>query len=153
MAAAIRQCTFDELASAASFGALCAGYAAESGRIAELGEHKVDGDAYRAMEAAGVARCIGAWDGDQLVGFGVVTLSVLPHFSKLIGCLISFFVAASARKGGTGTQIREAAERIAHERGAAGLMISAPAESRLDVILPRIGYRATNRLYFRGFGE
>jgi hypothetical protein len=32
-------------------------------------------------------------------------------------------------------------------------MISAPAESRLDVILPRIGYRATNRVYFKGFGH
>lgn len=148
--ATVRQCTFDELASAANFATLCADYAAESGRLDELGEHNVDGDAYRAMEAAGVAHCIGAWDGDGLVGFGVVTLSVLPHYSKLIGCLISFFVAPDARRGGTGTQIREAAEHIAKERGAVGLMISAPAGSRLDVILPRIGYRATNQLFFKG---
>lgn len=145
------QCTFDELASVAGFDALCAEYAAEAGRMAEFGEPKVDADAYRAMEAAGVAYCIGAWDDAGVVGFGVVTLSVLPHYSKLIGCLISFFVAARARKGGAGTRIRELAEQIAKERGALGLMISAPVESRLDVILPRVGYRPTNRLYFKGF--
>lgn len=155
MAATIRKCTFDELASAAGFDALCAEYAAESGRMSELGAPKVDVDAYRAMEAAGIAQCIGAWDvgayRDELVGFGVVTISVLPHYSKLVGALISFFVASSARQGGTGTRIRQLAEDIAKERGALGLMISAPAESRLDVILPRIGYRATNRLYFKAF--
>lgn len=149
----VRQCTFNELASAAEFDGLCSEYAAESGRMSELGEPKVDASAYRAMEAAGIAHCIGAWQGDQLVGFGVVTLSVLPHFSKLIGALISFFVASNARKGGTGTRIRETAERIAQEHGALGLMISAPSESRLDVILPRSGYRATNRVYFKGLGH
>lgn len=147
----VRQCTFDDLASAAEFDVLCAEYAAESGRMAEFGTPKVDADAYRAMEAAGVAHCIGVWRDSELAGFGAVTLSVLPHFSKLIGCLISFYVAPAARRGGTGTRIREIAEHIAQEHGAVGLMISAPSESRLDVILPRIGYRATNRLYFKGF--
>lgn len=153
MPTVIRECTFDELATAAGFDDLCAEYAAESGRMAEFGEPKVDGNAYRAMEAAGVAQCIGVWDADELVGFGVVTLTVLPHYSKLIGCLISFFVAARARDGSAGTRLRNLAEQIASERGAVGLMISAPSESRLDVILPRIGYRATNRLYFKGFGH
>lgn len=153
MATVIRECTFDELASAAGFDALCAEYAAEAGRMPEFGEPDVNGNAYRAMEAAGVAQCIGVWRGDELAGFGVVTLSVLPHYSKLIGCLISFFVAEHARTGSAGTRLRQAAERIAKERGAIGLMISAPSESRLDVILPRSGYRATNRLYFKGFGK
>jgi hypothetical protein len=149
----VRPCTFDELASAAGFDALCAEYAAESGRMSELGEPRVDGNAYRAMEAAGLAQCIGVWNGADLVGFGVVTLTVLPHYSKLIGCLISFFVASSARQGSAGTRLRLEAERIAQQRGALGLMISAPEESRLDVILPRNGYRATNRVYFKGFGH
>jgi GNAT superfamily N-acetyltransferase len=145
----VRQCTFDDLASAAEFDVLCAAYAQESGRMPEFGEPDVNGSAYRAMEAAGIAQCIGAWNGDVLVGFGVVSLSVLPHYSKLIGCLISFFVAPHARSGGTGSLIRDLAEQIAARRGAVGLMISAPTESRLDTILPRIGYRATNRLYFK----
>jgi hypothetical protein len=153
VATVIRECTFDELASAAGFDALCAEYAAESGRMAEFGTPKVDANSYRAMEAAGVAQCIGVWRGDELAGFGVVTISVLPHYTKLIGCLISFFVTANARMGSAGTRLRQAAERIAQERGAVGLMISAPCDSRLDVILPRNGYRATNRLYFKGFGQ
>lgn len=152
MTTVVRECLAGELANASNFDALCVEYAAESG-IPELGDANVDVPAYRAMEAVGMACCIGAWRDDELVGFGVVTLSVLPHFSKRVGCLISFFVAASARKGGTGTRIREAAERIAKERGGEGLFISAPSESRLDAILPRSGYRATNRLYFKGFGQ
>lgn len=151
MPTVIRKCTFDDLASAAGFDTLCAEYAAESGRMPEFGEPKLDTDAYRAMETAGIAQCIGVWRGDELAGFGVVTLSVLPHYSKPIGCLISFFVTANARMGSAGTRLREAAEDIAKERGAVGLMISAPEDSRLDVILPRNGYRATNRLYFKGF--
>lgn len=153
MTVTIRQCTFDELASAAAFDALCVEYAAESGRMSELGEPRIDAAQYRAMEAAGIACCIGAWRDDELVGFGVLTLSVLPHFSVLVGGLISFFVGASARRTGAGTQIRLTAERIAEERGAVGLIISAPSESRLDVILPRSGYRTTNRLYFKGFAQ
>lgn len=153
MATVIRECTFDDLAGSAGFDALCAEYAAESGRMPEFGEPKVDGDAFRAMEAAGMAHCLGVWYGDELAGFGVVTLSVLPHYSKRIGCLISFYVAPIARSGSAGTRLREAAERMAHEHGAVGLMISAPTESRLDVILPRNGYRATNRLFFKGFAK
>ncbi|MEQ0776171.1 GNAT family N-acetyltransferase [Paraburkholderia tropica] len=150
MATVIRECPADEIASAPNFDALCAEYAAESG-ITELGQANVDVPMYRAMEAAGLGWCIGAWRGDELIGFGVVTLTKLPHFSKLAGCLISYFVAAAGRDGSAGTRIREEAEHIAKARGAVGLMISAPCESRLDVILPRVGYRATNRLYFRGF--
>lgn len=153
MATVIRECTFDELASAAGFHALCADYAAESGRMPEFGEPKVDAEAYRAMEAAGAAHCLGVWCGDELAGFGVVTLSTLPHYSKRIGCLISFYVAPVARNGSAGTRLREAAERIAIKHGAVGLMISAPTDSRLDVILPRSGYRATNSLFFKGFAQ
>jgi hypothetical protein len=149
----VRQCKFDELANAPGFDVLCAEYAAESARMPEFGEPKIDAGTYRAMEATGMAHCIGAWNvgayRDELVGFGVVVLSTLPHYSKLIGSLISFFVAHTARKGGTGTQIRELAERISQERGALALLISAPVESRLDVILPRSGYRETNRLYVK----
>lgn len=152
MPVAIRECPADEIASAANFGALCVEYAAESG-IPELGTANVDIPMYRSMEAVGMGCCIGAWDGDELVGFAALTLSVLPHFSKRIGCLISFFVVPHARTGGTGTRIRHAAEGIALSRGAVGMMISAPSESRLDVILPRSGYRATNRMYFKGFGQ
>lgn len=152
MPVVIRECPADELATASNFDALCTAYAAESG-IPELGTANVDIPMYRSMEAVGMGCCIGAWDGNELVGFGVLTLSVLPHFSKRIGCLISFFVASGARKGGTGTRIRHLAEAIATERGAVGMMISAPSESRLDVILPRIGYRATNRLYFKSLGQ
>jgi GNAT superfamily N-acetyltransferase len=152
MAPVIRECSADEIANALNFHALCAEYAAESG-ISELGSANVDIPMYRSMEAAGMGCCIGAWQGDDLVGFGVVTLSILPHFSKRIGCLISFFVATSARKRGAGTRIRQTAERIAKERGAVGMMISAPIDSRLDMILPRSRYRATNRLYFRSFDE
>ncbi|SAL47351.1 hypothetical protein AWB74_02124 [Caballeronia arvi] len=152
MATVIRECLFDELAAAPNFGALCDEYAAESG-ISEFGQANVDAAMYRSMEAAGMGQCIGAWRGDELVGFGVVTLSPLPHYSKLVGCLISFFLAASARDGSAGTRLRQTAEQIAEARGAIGLMISAPSESRLDVILPRVGYRATNRLYFRAFAR
>lgn len=157
MATVIRECTFDDLAGSAGFDVLCAEYAAESGRMPEFGEPKVDGDAFRAMEAAGVAHCLGVWDEgayrDELVGFGVVTMSTLPHYSKRIGCLISFYVAPAARNGSAGTRLREVAERLASEHGAVGLMISAPTESRLDVILPRNGYRETNRLFFKGFAK
>ncbi|MFM0261867.1 GNAT family N-acetyltransferase [Paraburkholderia sediminicola] len=145
----IRQCTFDELASAAGFDVLCAEYAAESGRLG-LGAANVDPAFYRALESSGGA-ILGTWCDDSLIGFGALTLSVLPNFSQLIGCLTAIFITASARKTGAGTAIRQAAEQIARERGAVGMMISAPSESRLDVILQRSSYRATHHVYFKGF--
>jgi GNAT superfamily N-acetyltransferase len=148
----IRECSPDELANASNFDGLCAEYAAESG-IAEFGEHKVDLAMYRAIEATGIGCCIGAWRGDELVGFVALTLTLMPHYSQIVGSVVSHFVASSARKGGTGTRIRQFAERIAAERGAVGMMLSAPLGSRLDAILPRSGYRATHHLYFKGFAQ
>ena len=125
----VRPSTVDEMIAAPNFAALCEEYANESG-ITELGRPDVDVDQYRAMIAADVGALIGAWNGGELAGFGFVTFTVLPHFSKLAGCLISFFVTERDRRSGAGTEIRKLAEHLSRERGAIGLLISAPRSSR-----------------------
>jgi GNAT superfamily N-acetyltransferase len=143
----IGECTVDELAGVPNFVALCDEYSRESA-IAELGGGKVDVEMYRAMEQAGYLRLLVARCDDDVVGFAVVILSRLPHFSKFVAGVESFFVARAARAGGTGARLRDEAERIARDAGADALLLSAPVGGALDRVLQRTHRaRLTNHLY------
>ncbi|QQV54340.1 GNAT family N-acetyltransferase [Ralstonia syzygii subsp. celebesensis] len=127
---------------------LLAEYAAESG-IPELGAAHAQVEIYRALEAGGVLHVLGAFRGDDLVGFAFVLVSVLPHFGQVVGTTESYFVTRDARKGGAGLALLRAAEKLSRERGAKAFMVSAPAESRLTCVMPGAGYRETNRVFFK----
>lgn len=148
MTAAIRRCTVAELEQAPNIGALLAEYGAESS-IAELGPSTAQFDAYRNLEAAGAAHPFGAFQGDDLVGILILLVAVLPHYGARVASTESFFVTRRARKSGAGLRLLHAAEHRAHELGASGIFVSAPVESTLERVLPVVGYRETNRVFFR----
>jgi len=143
----IRECAVDDVAGAPNFAQLCDDYARESA-IAELGGGNVDVELYRQMERAGFLRLLAAYRGDELVGFAVVMLTRLPHFSAYVAGVESYFVASTARAGGAGARLRTEAERVARAAGAVALLFSAPIDGALDRVLQRSARcRATNRLY------
>jgi GNAT superfamily N-acetyltransferase len=76
-------------------------------------------------------------------------VSLLPHYSALAATTESWFVSAAARKGGTGKRLMDAAEAKARELGAVGFLISAPTGGSLERAAPMLGYRETNRVYFK----
>lgn len=124
---------------------------AEESALGELGEANPQFSTYKQMEAMGVARMIAAFQGDTLVGFIVLLVSVVPHFGKPVASTESFFVARAARKTGAGLKLLHEAEQIARESGAVGFFVSAPTGSKLADVLDNLKpYRETNRLFFRG---
>lgn len=142
----IRPCTVADIESAPN--ALLAEYGRESA-IPELGPVNPQFPIYKVMEANGSVRMIGAFRGDQIVGFIALLVSVLPHFGVVVGTTESFFVASHDRKSGAGLRLLRAAEDMAREMGAVGFFVSTPVGSRLERVMPGIGYRETNRVFFR----
>ena len=145
----IRNCTVSEVERAGALPELLAAYGDESS-IPELGKVSACFDTYRAMEAAGALHIIGVF-GPELIGLASLLVYGLPHYAGRRICTIeSFFVSPSARKGGTGIKLLRAAEARAADLGATALMASAPVGGRLAAVLPRSGYRETNRVFIRG---
>jgi GNAT superfamily N-acetyltransferase len=145
----IRICTIAEIEQCGALPELLAAYGEESS-ISELGEVNPCFETYRAMEASGVLHIVGAF-APGLVGLASLLVYGLPHYSgRRICAMESFFVAAAARRGGTGINLLRAAEARARELGATALMVSAPVDGRLASVLPRSGYRETNRVFLKG---
>ncbi|WP_168735171.1 GNAT family N-acetyltransferase [Pseudothauera rhizosphaerae] len=146
----IRPLTVAEFEQQPNLGELFAQYAEESA-IPELGEHIVQFDTYRAMEAAGALIVRGAFRGGEMVGFIVLIVSVLPHFGVRTATTESFFVVPAERRGALGARLLYAAEAAAREASAVGLFVCAPAGGRLErVMAARSDYRQTNAVFFRG---
>lgn len=145
----IRPITADEFEQADNLVELLAEYAVESS-IPGLGKINVQMQTYRQLEAAGILHTLAAYRGDTMVGFITFLVSVLPHYGAFTATSESFFVAQSERAGGTGLRLLRAAEALATELGAVGLLVSAPAGGRLAQVLPRTGFTQTNEVFFKG---
>lgn len=144
----VRRCTVAELEHAQGFSVLGEEYAAESSR-ADLGTCHPQVGAYKQLESIGLMHFAGAWIGEELVGLVSVGVTTVPHYVGPIATTESYFVRQHARKSGAGKLLLDIAEDIALERGAVGLFVSAPTDSRLSVVLPRTGYQRTNEVFFK----
>ena len=147
--AIIRPCPVAEILQSPNLRALLDEYADESA-LAELGPANPQIETYCQMEELGLAHAIGAFYRGELVGFIFLIVSVIPHFGQRLASTESFFVSAAARKSGAGLRLLREAETLAKDLGAVGMYVSSPAGGRLAQVLPGVGYRETNRLYFRG---
>ncbi len=148
----IKLCTVAEIESAPNLADLLTEYAQESA-IDGLGYAAPQFDTYHAMESAGFAHFIAAYRGDYLIGFLIMIASVLPHFGVLAASTESFFVASAERKTGAGLGLLRFAMAHAKHLGARGFFVSAPCQGRLETLLPAIGFRETNRIFFVPFGS
>lgn len=145
----IRRCTVADIEQAEHLRAVLDSYGAESA-MPEMGEVKADFAAYRAMEAAGMLHVIGAFD-PELIGFITLLHYRLPHYGGRGVCSSeSYFVTPERRNTGAGLRLLRAAEDKARDLGASALLVSSPAGGRLAQVLPRAGYRESNRVFVRG---
>ena len=151
LVAHVRQIRVAEAFANPAFPALCREYAAEAA-IAGLPDPQEKLAAYQLLEATGSeAFCVyGAFCGDALVGFLALLTPVLPHYGVAVTVAESLFVAGAYRKSGAGMLLVRQAEQRARELRSPGILFSAPSGGRLAALLPRIGYRETNRIFFKG---
>ena len=149
MPVVVRPCTYTDVESAPAFEAMLDEYGDESS-VDPTWRPVPQGDTYRALEANGALHILGAYHGDEMVGFLSILVTVLPHFGRVTAVTESFFVTHAARKTGVGMQLLHEAEALAYKLGAEGLLVSTPAGGALDRVMAcSDSYRLSNRVYFR----
>ena len=147
----IHRSTAKSIFDADGFDSLVSEYADEC-RMHGLPDPAPKLDAYRALEASGCFCCLAAMAGGRLAGIACMLAPVIPHYGRHLATMESYFVRPAYRAGtGAGLALLREAESWAQELGCPALMVSAPADSRLQRILPRQGYRVTNVVYTRFF--
>ncbi len=152
MSLIVRRCTVAEVEQNANFPSLAKEYAAESA-IHGLPAPTEKIAAYHHIEKSGYFQCYGAFISDKLVGFIAVLMPIIPHYGVAITVSESLFVAKEYRKRGAGIKLLRAAETHAKDAGSPGLMVSAPVGGRLADVLPGLGYKETNRVFFRELAD
>lgn len=148
MSITITHSCVEKLIAETGFKALIESYADESA-IAGMPRPDAQFEMYRELEAGGMLRVLVAKDGDQVIGFMVLLETQFMHYGQLVVTTESYYVDPSFRSTGAGLQLLRVAEQHARDIGAAGFFVSAPVGSRLETVLPRVGYRATNTVFFR----
>lgn len=148
----IRKCSAAEIRGNPGFPALAAEYKAEAA-IAGLPDPDEKAASYDALEKSGFFHLYGAFLDGKVIGLVAVLAPVVPHYGAVVATAESFFVVGAHRKTGAGLKLLKAAEAQAKEAGSPGLLISAPYGGRLAQVMPRLGYRETNRVFFKEVGH
>jgi GNAT superfamily N-acetyltransferase len=148
----IRHCTVAEILQAPNIERITEEYAAESA-IKGLPHPIAKMEMYYALETAGALYVIGAFVDGRPIGFISVLSTIMPHYSVCLSVSESFFVLKCARGSGAGLKLLRAAEARAREVGSPGLLVSAPHGGALAEVLPHVGYRPSNAVFFKGFAD
>lgn len=146
----LANCTVQDITSAPGFEALTAKYARESS-LDGMPVPVPDLGTYQALEDQGTLTVCAAMDGEDLVGFMAAQIVFAPQYGATLGMTLAYFVDPEFRPYGTGARLADAMCTVLDAKGAVGLMIGAPSESRLAKAAGLMGFKETNRLYFRGF--
>jgi GNAT superfamily N-acetyltransferase len=139
--------TIAELMADPDLEALVAEYVAEA-KSPELPAAEPQWVQYAALEQMGALEVLAAREDGKLIGFLSVLVSRLPHYGGAVCVVESVFVSAARRRTGAGRALIRAAEAVAARHGAA-LLVTAPAGSALETVLPRLGYRHSNTVFVR----
>jgi len=144
----IKRATVSDLFACPEITELLQEYADQSSNT-ELPPANPQQEIYMRMEEAGFFHVIAAFRGRELIGFAAVVVAVLPHYGVPVATMESIFVRNRHRHYGAGIKLVREAENLAREQGAKGLLVTAPAGGRLSLVMPKIGYRKTNTVFFR----
>tara|TARA_R110002126_G_scaffold47542_1_gene133250 strand:+ start:869 stop:1330 length:462 start_codon:yes stop_codon:yes gene_type:complete len=106
---------------------------------------------YLALESAGVLHIYGAMEGDKLVGFLALVVTMLPKYTQLMASTESFFVSKDYRSTGAGMALLRAAERCAERAGACGILVSTPHGGKFTSVMEKTKYTERHRMFFKAF--
>lgn len=126
---------------------IIAEYTAESGNP-DLGSAMPSQQQYEQMESSGILSVLGAFEGDSLVGFVSVVVTMYPHFGKLVGSVESIWLRNDKRAGSAGLRLLKTAFANAKERGAVGCYLGARHGSRQHRLYERL-FQPMNVLFWK----
>jgi GNAT superfamily N-acetyltransferase len=102
---------------------------------------KPDAETYRRLEQQNKLVSVGAFAGDELVGYSVNLLQNHLHYADLVVAMNDvLYLAPEYRQGSAGRRLLDATEKAVRDRGARMLCWHAKPETALNAILPRLGY-------------
>jgi GNAT superfamily N-acetyltransferase len=145
----IKLITFTQLVNEPNFDVLIAEYGDEA-RLEGLPFPSPNIDMYLTLERNGTLFINAIYDDALLVGFMACNMATLPQYSAAKVCAeMSFFVAKTHRRGGTGKRLHDASLYEASVRGAEGFVITAKANSVFSRVVEHWGFTESNRIYFK----
>lgn len=141
----IEQSTIEQLWAAENWPALMAEYHSESAG-SDMPPPDARRETYLKLEQNGMQTFVANHDG-KLVGFILVVVPVMPHYTRPIAFVESFFVSKPHRMTGAGLRLLSMAEAVAETAGSPCLLVSCPVGSRLMDLMPRLGYRPASTIF------
>ncbi|RMD00052.1 hypothetical protein EAY64_05500 [Aquitalea palustris] len=107
-----------------------------------------DLERYQALEEQGLLVCLGAYDGDALIGYSVNIVTNHLHYRDLLcGHNDMIFLAKPYRNGKVGLQLIDATRAACKERGVQFMTWHAKENTALAALLPRLGCRVQDILF------
>lgn len=147
----IAKVLMDAVVDAPEFPALIEAYDRECA-IDGLPSPQAKLDSYRILELTGAIHVFSAVQDRELVGFITVAIPMSLHFTVPLGVVESFYVSP-VHRGQTGLRLLLAAEKQALACGSPGLLVSAPLGGRLCDLLPKLRYKPTSVIFYKGFHD
>lgn len=103
---------------------------------------------YAELERMDALISLGAFDGDEMVGYAVTTISKHLHYADLVYAQNDvIFLRRSYRAGRLGLQLMRESEARARARGARLFTWHAKPDTALAALLPRLGYGVQDIVY------
>lgn len=143
----IRELTYQELEQSPGFEETVTEYAAETANEA-IGTPKIQRSRYRELSSLGKIQCLGAFEGDKVVGLAVVFFSQSQHYPFPIASIESFYLRKDYRKGGNGLGLLHAVKHMVKAEGAPGLVFMAPPGSTYAALCAKLGMTHTHNAYW-----
>ena len=95
---------------------------------------------FSTAEELGILYSLGVFDGDEIVGYSMLTVTPHAHYDCTIATSTAIFLRKEYRKGSTGLTLLRRTEELATRLGARYLSVAAKFRTDLDHILARKGY-------------
>lgn len=145
----IKTCTIEDIVSSYLYDNMILEYESECKNKNVNVDTLPNIDKYKAVESAGVLLCFGVYNDDTLVGFCIVIISEMLHYSQLATTVESQFILKEYRRFGTARKMYDFVERECIRRGSKAMFMSAPIGSALDKISKSIGYTPISTFFIK----
>lgn len=106
-------------------------------------------EVYATLEAAGSIVALGAFDGEELIGYSVNLLTRHLHYSGLLTASNDVLFVRQDHRGRVGPRLIRKTEKACNAAGAQILLWHAKPGTLLEQLLPRIGYGVQDIVYSR----
>lgn len=107
---------------------------------------------YAALEQTGALYALVAVEGERMLGFLAMLVSLNPHYSVTLAVTESWFVAPEHRGSGAGLALYRRAKETAQAAGAKAIYVSAPLGGQLAGVMQGLGATETNRVFCEVLG-